>query len=47
MNVEEINKMSYPDFVGYINQWNVLPGAHVTLSKWAVFSRMDEKSKIL
>ncbi len=47
MNVEEINKMSYPDFVGYINQWNVLPGAHVTLSKWAIFSRMDEKSKIL
>ena len=46
MDVQTINSMSYPDFVGYINQWNVLPGAHVTLSKWATFSRMDKKSKI-
>ena len=47
MNIKQINDMSYPDFVGYINQWNVLPGAYVTLSKWATFSRMNEKSRIL
>jgi SAM-dependent methyltransferase len=39
--------MNYPDFVGFINQWNVLPGAFVTLSKWAKFSNMDENSNLL
>lgn len=47
ITVEKIMKMNYPDFVGYINQWNVLPGAYNTLSKWAMFSRMTEKSKLL
>src|SRR3989344_1747346 len=47
ITVEDIEKMSYPDFVGFINQWNVLPGAHVTLSKWRVFSQIDSKSRIL
>lgn len=45
--VDFINKLSYPDFVGFINQWNVLPGAHVTLSKWAIFSKMDAQSCLL
>lgn len=47
ITAEQISKMNYPDFVGYINQWNVLPGAYNTLSKWAIFSRMDEKSKLI
>jgi SAM-dependent methyltransferase len=44
---EDIKKMSYTDFVGFINQWNVLPGAFSTLSKWRVFSNLNENSKIL
>jgi len=44
---EFLNNLNYPDFVGFINQWNVLPGAYSTLSKWSVFSRMNQDSKIL
>ena len=47
MDIKQLNEMSYPDFVGYINQWNVLPGSFVTLSKWATFSRMNETSRSL
>ena len=43
----DIKKMSYTDFVGFINQWNVLPGAFNTLSKWAAFSNLNEDSEIL
>lgn len=46
-STKEINEMSYTDFVGFINQWNVLPGAHTTLSKWAIFSKMNKSSNIL
>ncbi|MDI6738289.1 MAG: class I SAM-dependent methyltransferase [Nanoarchaeota archaeon] len=46
-SAKEINGMPYTDFVGFINQWNVLPGAHTTLSKWAIFSKMDKNSNIL
>lgn len=42
-----IDKMSYTDFVGLINQWNVLPGAYTTLSKWISFGKINEKSNIL
>lgn len=28
-----INDMSYTDSIGFIKQWNVLPGAYSTLSK--------------
>lgn len=44
---EYINNLSYTDFVGLINQWNVLPGSHVTLSKWACFSHLNQKSRLL
>lgn len=47
INVEGIQNMPYTDFVGFINQWNVLPGAFNTLSKWKVFSNLNEESKIL
>jgi len=42
-----IEKLSYTDFVGLINQWNVLPGSFVTLSKWAKFSGLNKNSKLL
>jgi SAM-dependent methyltransferase len=44
---EYIKRISYTDFVGLINQWNVLPGSHVTLSKWAQFSGLNKKSRLL
>ena len=47
ITIRDIQNMSYTDFVGFINQWNVLPGAFNTLSKWAVFSNLNEKSKVL
>lgn len=44
---EYIKSLSYTDFVGLINQWNVLPGSHVTLSKWACFSGLNKNSRLL
>ncbi|WP_130807460.1 methyltransferase domain-containing protein [Senegalia massiliensis] len=42
-----IENMPYPDFVGLINQWNVLPGAFTTLNKWINHSYIDSSSNIL
>lgn len=42
-----IQKLSYTDFVGFINQWNVLPGAYSTLSRWAIHSGVNSHSRIL
>lgn len=47
LTVEYINSISYTDFVGLINQWNVLPGSHSTLSKWRVFSQLGNNSRLL
>lgn len=47
MTTKEIENFSYTDFVGFINQWNVLPGSYVTLSKWSKFSGLDKNSKLL
>lgn len=47
MTKKEILDMSYTDFIGFVNQWNVLPGAYNTLSKWIVFSKIESNSKIL
>ncbi len=44
---EEIKEMSYTDFVGYINQWNVPPGAYDTVNRWRIFSDLNEDSRIL
>jgi SAM-dependent methyltransferase len=44
---EYIRNISYTDFVGFVNQWNVLPGSYVTLSKWAQFSGLNKKSRLL
>jgi len=43
----EIKKLSYVDFISLINQWNVPPGAYVTLSKWVNFGMVDEASSLL
>jgi SAM-dependent methyltransferase len=42
-----LSEMSYTDFVGYINQWNVLPGSYSTLNEWAIFSRLGPESRLL
>lgn len=42
-----LSAMTYPDFVGYINQWNVLPGAYSTLNEWASFSRLGPEGRLL
>jgi len=47
MTPQEIKNLSYADFVGFINQWNVLPGSYNTLSKWAIFSGLNKKSRLL
>lgn len=47
INEESVNNMSYTDFVGFVNQWNVPPGAFVTLSQWALFSKLNKQSKLL
>lgn len=44
---EFIEQLSYTDFVGFVNQWNVLPGAYTTLSKWINYGRINENSNIL
>src|SRR3989344_2237797 len=44
---EFIKQLSYTYFVGLINQWNVLPGSHVTLSKWVCFSGLNKNSRLL
>jgi SAM-dependent methyltransferase len=47
INEEKIKAMSYTDFIGFINQWNVLPGSYVTLSKFVKFANIDSKSNVL
>lgn len=42
-----VRDISYTDFVGLVNQWNVLPGSFVTLSKWVQFSGINNNSHIL
>lgn len=47
ITLAEIQNLSYTDFVGYINQWNVLPGSYVTLSKWKTYSNLNNTSRLL
>lgn len=44
---DDIKKLSYPDFVGLINQWNVPPWSYDTLSRWINYWKINEKSNIL
>jgi SAM-dependent methyltransferase len=43
----DISKMSYTQFIAYINQCNVPPGSLSTISEWAIFSNINEKSIVL
>ena len=45
--INDIENMSYTEFIGFINQWNVLPGAHDTLTKWEIFSKLNNDSNLL
>jgi SAM-dependent methyltransferase len=47
ITVSELKALSYTDFVGYINQWNVLPGSYSTLSKWQNYSHLNQNSRLL
>ncbi len=47
MNAADIKKMSYTQFIAFIDQWNVPPGALNTINQWSVFGHVTEKSKIL
>lgn len=42
-----VQSLSYTDFIGVVNQWNVPPGAYNTLSRWITHSRIDESSEVL
>lgn len=43
----EIYEMSYTDFIGFINQWNVPPGAYKTIHEWVQFGYINKTSNIL
>jgi ubiquinone/menaquinone biosynthesis C-methylase UbiE len=47
ITADYIWSLPYPEFVGLVNQWNVLPGSYSTLTKWAANSRMDKSSRLL
>lgn len=47
LNVSDIKALSYTDFVGVINQWNVPPGSLSTVNKWRVFSDLNKDSNLL
>jgi SAM-dependent methyltransferase len=47
MNADDIKTISYTDFVGFINQWNVPPGAYTTLNKWIASGQIDSQSRVL
>lgn len=44
---KQIINMSYTDFVGLVNQWNVPPGSYDTLTRWQVFGNITKDSSIL
>lgn len=47
ITLEELKKMSYTEFISFAHQWNVPPGSLSTLNEWAIFSRMNNNSKVL
>lgn len=47
LTVADIKSLSYTEFIGLVNQWNVPPGAYETVNKWVKFSNMNEESNTL
>jgi SAM-dependent methyltransferase len=44
---EQIQNMSYTEFISFVNQWNIPPGSLSTVSEWAVFSNLNSESNVL
>lgn len=47
LSENQVNNMSYTDFVALINQTNVPPGSLSTVTRWKVNSNISEKSHVL
>lgn len=47
MDIETLKSMTYTQFVAYIDQWNVPPGALDTINQWSVFGHVTDRSNIL
>lgn len=47
MTVNEIKNMTYTQFVAFIDQWNVPPGALNTINQWAVMGHVGANSNVL
>ena len=47
INAEQIRKMSYTEFISFVNQWNIPPGSLSTISEWAVFGNVTQDSNVL
>lgn len=44
---EGVEGLSYTDFIGLVNQWNVLPGAFDTINRWRIFADVTSASRVL
>ena len=47
ITADYIKSLSYTDFIGLVNQWNVPPGAYSTINKWAKFGNVNSDSYVL
>ena len=47
ITIEELKKMNYTEFLSFVDQWNVPPGSLSTVSEWANYSNVTEKSNVL
>lgn len=47
INKKTIEEMTYTQFVAYIDQWNVPPGALDTINQWAVFGHVNNSSNVI
>jgi len=47
ITLQKLKDMSYTEFISYAHQWNIPPGSFVTLNEWAIFSRINENSRVL
>lgn len=45
--VNQIKRLSYPDFVGFLGQKNSPPGGMTTLKKWVDFAKISPSSYLL
>ncbi|CCO44994.1 conserved hypothetical protein [Vibrio nigripulchritudo SOn1] len=43
----DVFSLSYTDFIAFVNQTNVPPGSHSTLTRWIVNSDISESSRLI